>query len=248
MRLLNTWALLLLLFTSACNRHFQAAQYKFEEKKIEASAPKDERLSAIIKPYKDSLDKEMNVPIGYSDTILTRNQPESDLGNFMCDLLLAKASAYYSKQVDFTFLNNGGIRIPNLPAGEITVGKIIELIPFDNRLVVMQLKGSTVDSVFNYIASKGGWHISGARYKIKDGKAVDITIRNTPLDKNVTYTLAVSDYLAQGGDNCTMLKGKPYTDLKRILRDILIEGIKEMNLKGEHIKSVLDGRIQMVNQ
>ncbi|MFN8285488.1 MAG: 5'-nucleotidase C-terminal domain-containing protein [Chitinophagales bacterium] len=247
MRLVKLSGLLLVLFVAACNKHFQASQYKFEEKKIDATVNADEKLKAIIQPFKDSLDKEMNVVIGYSDTILTRNQPESDLGNFMCDMLLQKANVYYGKQVDFTFLNNGGIRIPNLAAGPVTIGKIIELIPFDNRLVVMQLKGSTVDSLFNYIASKGGWNISGARYKIKEGKAIDITIRNTPLDKNVMYTMAVSDYLAQGGDNCTMLKGIPYIDLKRILRDILIEGIKEKNARGEHIRSVLDGRIQIAN-
>lgn len=237
----------LLLAATACNKHFQAAQYQFEEKKIEGSAVHDAAMDSIIAPYKVALDKEMNVPIGYSDTILTRNQPESDLGNFMCDMLLKKAIAYYGHPVDFTFLNNGGIRIPNLPAGKITRGQIIELIPFDNRLVIMQLKGTTVDSLFNYLASKGGWNIAGARYKIKDGKAVNIVIGNKPLDKSVTYTMAVSDYLAQGGDNCIMLKGIAYMDLKKILRDILIEGIMEMNDRGEHIKSVLDGRIESLN-
>ncbi len=232
---------------TACNRHLAPAQYQFEEKKIQGTAPVDERLQAIIQPYKDSLDKEMNVALGYADTILTKSQPESDLGNFMCDLILKKAREYYGKPIDFTFLNHGGIRLPSLAKGPVTLGKMIELMPFDNRIVIMQLPGTTVDSLFNHMAGKGGWHISGARYKIKDGRATDIQIQRMPLDINRTYTVVVSDYLAGGGDNCTMLKGRPYTDLKKILREVLIEGVKDMNSRGEHIRSLLDGRIQVVN-
>lgn len=232
---------------TACNKHLVPAQYQFEEKKIQGGAPADTRLQAIIQPYKDSLDKEMNVAIGYADTVLTKSQPESDLGNFMCDLLLKKGRDYYGKPIDFTFLNHGGIRLPGLAQGPVTLGKMIELMPFDNRLVVMQLPGTTVDSLFNYMAAKGGWHISGARYKIKEGKAVEIQIQGATLNKSNTYTVVVSDYLAGGGDNCTMLKGRPYTDLRKILRDALIEGVKEMNSRGEHIRSVVDGRIQVIN-
>lgn len=247
----NRWFIAgLLLYAvaySGCNKHLAPASYAFEEKQIKGSAPVDAHLQAIIQPYKDSLDKEMNVPLGFADTTLTKNQPESDLGNFMCDLILKKAREYYGKPIDFTFLNHGGIRLPSLAQGPITLGKMIELMPFDNRIVVMQLSGATVDSLFNHMASKGGWHISGARYKIKDGKAMDIEIEGAPLNKAGSYTVVVSDYLAGGGDNCIMLKGKPYADLRKILREVLIEGVKDMNKRGEHIKSVLDGRIQAIN-
>ena len=124
---------------------------------------------------------------------------------------------------------------------------MIELMPFENRIVIMEVNGLTLDSLFNHMAAKGGWHVSGARYKIKDGKAVEVTIQGEPLQSRGVYIMAVSDYLAQGGDNCTMLKGIPYTDTQKTLRDALVEGIQEMTLRGEHIKSVLDGRVQKVN-
>jgi 2',3'-cyclic-nucleotide 2'-phosphodiesterase (5'-nucleotidase family) len=244
----NKFLFFLLLLLASCSRNYVATGYNYQEKNIEAKAPVDEKLLAIIQPYKDSLDKEMNVVLAVADDPLTKSQPESDLGNFMCDLILKKSRDYAQTNVDFTFLNHGGIRLPGLPKGDITLGKMIELMPFENRIVIMQLKGTTIDSLFNYMAAKGGWHISGARYKIKNGTAVEINIAGLPLDKNKTYTLAVSDYLAQGGDNCNMLKGIPYIDLKKTLRDALVDGLKELNLKGEHIKSVKDGRIQVINQ
>jgi len=243
----NIFFLLLLLSASSCTKHFVATEYKFEEQRLNPNSPSDEKIAAIIHPYKDSLDIEMNVLLAVSDTILTKSTPESDLGNLMCDLVLKKSRDYCNCQVDFTFLNNGGIRLPNLSKGSITLGKIIELMPFENLIDVMTVNGKTLDTLFNYMASKGGWQISGARYKIKNGKAFDIFINGEQLDLNKNYPIAVSDYLAQGGDNCTMLSYLPKTVLKKSLRDAIIDGLKEMNLRGENIKSVIDGRVQKVD-
>jgi 2',3'-cyclic-nucleotide 2'-phosphodiesterase (5'-nucleotidase family) len=238
---------ILMLFLASCGHTYVATKYAYQEKNITANAEKDEKLAGIIQPYKDSLDKQMNVVLGVADDALTKTQPESDLGNFMCDLVLMKSRDYADVPVDFTFLNHGGIRLPSLPKGDITLGKLIELMPFENRIGIMQLKGTTIDTLFNFMASKGGWHISGARYKIKNNAAIDITIAGVPLNFNKTYSAAVSDYLAQGGDNCYMLKGLPYTDTRKTIRDALIEGLQEMTAKGQHVKSVLDGRIELVN-
>lgn len=248
----NIFFFLFLLTASSCTKHFVATEYKFKEERLNPNSPSDEKIAAIIQPYKDSLDKEMNVVLAVSDTILTKSIPESDLGNLMCDLVLKKSKDYCNCKIDFTFLNNGGIRLPNLPKGNITLGKIIELMPFENLIDIMTVNGKTLDTLFNYMAAKGGWQVSGARYGINkfpgyigDPKATAIFINGEPLDLNKQYTIAVSDYLAQGGDNCTMLSYLPKTILKKSLRDAIIDGLKEMNSKGEHIKSVIDRRIQI---
>lgn len=235
---------ILLLAISGCQKAYVPANYSYEQKKITQNYGADTLLWNIIRPYKDSLDKEMNVVLAVSDTVLTKSTPESDLGNLMCDLILKKSIDYYGKPVDFTMLNNGGIRIPNLPKGNITLGKIVELMPFENLIDIMQVSGHTADSLFQHAAAKGGWQVSGARYVINNGRAVEVYISGQPLDKQKTYTLAISDYLAQGGDNCTMLAPVPKTMLSKSLRDALIDGLKEMNARGERVKSVLDGRVK----
>lgn len=240
----NIFIFLFLLSASSCSKHYIATQYKFEEQRLNPNSPAEETIANIIRPYKDSLDKEMNVVLVFSDTILTKATPESDLGNLMCDLVLKKSKDYCNCKVDFTFLNTGGIRLPNLPKGNITLGKVYELMPFDNLIDIMQVNGKTLDTLFNFMAAKGGWPISGARYKIKDGKAFDVFIQGEPLNLNREYTIAVSDYLAIGGDNCTMLSYLPKTILKKNLREAIIEGMKEMKARDEHVKSVIDGRVQ----
>ncbi len=240
----NIFLSFFLLSVSSCTKQFVVTGYKFEEKRLNPDSPHDERIASIIRPYKDSLDKEMNVVLAISDTILTKSVPESDLGNLMCDLVLKKSKDYCNCKIDFTFLNNGGIRLPNLPKGNITLGKVIELMPFENLIDVMTVNGKTLDTLFNYMALKGGWQISGARYKFKNEKAFDVFIQGEPLDLNKSYTIAVSDYLAQGGDNCTMLSYLPKTILSKSLRDAIIDGLKEMNARGEHVKSIIDGRVQ----
>ncbi|MBP7388922.1 MAG: 5'-nucleotidase C-terminal domain-containing protein [Chitinophagales bacterium] len=231
---------------AACNKNFVATQYSFEEKKLAHAEVRDETMAAFIQPYKDSLDKEMNVVLAISDTILTKSVPEGDLGNLMCDLILKKSNDYSGKKVDFTMLNNGGIRIPNLPKGYITLGKIVELMPFENLIDIVSIDGRHVDSLFQLAAAKGGWQVSGARYKIKNKQATEIYIQGKPLDTEAIYTLSISDYLAQGGDNCNMLIPLPKTILNKSLRDAIVDGLKEMNERGEHVKSVMDGRVQNI--
>lgn len=239
--------LFLLILISSCHRSYVPVQYQPAARKVDSLATASGRVDSIIQLYKVELDKEMNVVIGYADTTLTKAQPESDLGSWMCDMVLTKSHDYYKDSIDFTFLNHGGIRLPSLAKGDITIGKMIELMPFENRIVVMQLKGSTIDSLFNHIASKGGWHVSkGTSYKISNGKAIDVVINGKLLELNKTYTLAVSDYLAQGGDNCTMLIGLPYIDTRVTLRDALIQGLKEATARGEHVRSIIEGRVVKV--
>ncbi len=235
--------LLFAFLLSACNKHFVATQYKFEEKQIAVGSVADEKMAALIKVYKDTLDIEMGRVLCIADTLLTKGAPESDLGNLMCDLVLKKSKDYSGGDVDFAFLNMGGIRIPNLPKGNITYGKIIELMPFDNLIDIMVINGRTLDTLFNFMASKGGWPISGATYKIKDGKAIDVRIKGLPLDLSKSYTVAVSDYLANGGDNCKMLTYVPRTILKKNIREAIIDGMVEMNQRGEHVKSIIEGRV-----
>lgn len=236
-------SLILSLFFIAGCTVLAPTKYSTQQKRITPGSASDDKYVQMIKPYKDALDVEMNVVLAVSDTILTKAVPESDLGNLMCDLILKKGREYCNCAVDFTFLNNGGIRIPNLPKGNITFGKIMELMPFDNQIAIMQVPGKTLDTLFNFMSAKGGWQISGARYTFKANKATSVYIQGDTLQAEKIYTIAVSDYLAQGGDNCTFFSVLPKNILQQNLRDAIVDGLKEMNARGERVKSVLDGRV-----
>lgn len=236
-----------LLLLSSCSKHYVLTSYHFEEKKIDRTIISNEDISKLIQPYKDSLDIEMNVVLAVSDVALTKSQPESDLGNMMCDLMLKKGIEYYGMPIDFSLMNYGGIRIPSLPIGNITYGKVIELMPFENRLGVMKIRGDSLQVLFNHMAAKGGWPVSNARYVINGKLAEQISIAGKPIELDKEYVFVTSDYLLQGGDNCTMLQNTPYTDLKKTVRDALIEGMKSMSLNAEHINTQKEGRVSKKN-
>jgi 2',3'-cyclic-nucleotide 2'-phosphodiesterase (5'-nucleotidase family) len=243
----KTLYLSIILFISSCSKHYVVSSYNFEEKKLDKLAVRDEEMFQKIQPYKDSLDVEMNVVLAISDVVLSKSQPESDLGNLMCDLMLQQGLEYYGSPIDFSIMNYGGIRIPSLPAGNITYGNVIELMPFENRLGVMKLRGDSLLLFFNHMAAKGGWPVSNAKYSIKGGSAVDIQIAGYPLNLNKEYVFVTSDYLLQGGDNCTMLQNTTYTDLKKTVREALVEGLQSMSKKGLHINNQKEGRVLKVN-
>lgn len=231
---------------SSCHRNIVASSYTAKELLVKSEIDTNNTLYKIILPYKDSLDKKMNVVLCLSDTVLTKSVPESDLGNLMCDLTLIKAADYCQCKVDFTVLNNGGIRLPGLPKGKLTIGKIYELMPFENMIDIMEVDSVVVQSLMDHAAAKGGWQVSGIRYAIKNDKAVNISIRGESLRSGVQYQLAISDYLAQGGDNCTMLAPIPKKILNKTIRDAIIDGLVDMNSRGETVKSVLDQRVRLI--
>lgn len=241
---LRNIALLFLLFAASCAKQLAPTQYSYERENINGSIQADSKIEAMIKPYKDSLDAIMNGVIIVNDDMLTKRQPESNLGNVLADAMLSQANKCCGKKADVAVLNQGGIRVAQLAPGNVTLGDIYEIMPFENRLVLMDLKGNDLRQLFDAIAHAGGWPIGGAKFKIDGEKAENITVGGLPLDNTKTYCLAISDYLADGGDKLGMIKGKPYIDSGKNIREAFIDEFTEMNKAGKHLKSYLDNRIE----
>jgi 2',3'-cyclic-nucleotide 2'-phosphodiesterase (5'-nucleotidase family) len=185
----------------------------------------------------------MNDVVGYAPQSMDKKQPESTLGNFMVDAFLIMAREKYNIKADAAFLNYGGIRLNQLPAGNVTRGKIFELMPFDNLLLLQNLKGSVVQQFLDLTASKGGWPVAGITMEIKDKKAVNVMIGGKPLDPNATYVTVNSDFLANGGDNADMLRPVPQITNGYLMRDALFDYIKKLKSEGKDITGKTENRI-----
>lgn len=203
-----------------------------------------------ILPYQKSLNADMNAVLAFSDQALERGQPEGLLGDFAADACLGVANQMYypgdGKKIDFLFLNNGGLR-NSLPKGNITKGNVFELMPFENELVVLKINGTLVKKIFNFIASKDGAPVAGARFSIKDKEAVNIFINNEVFDSTKTYKAATSDYLANGGDQLFFLANvKERESINLKVRDAIIQYLKQKSKADEHIVVKKDQRISHV--
>ena len=100
----------------------------------------------------------------------------------------------------------------------------------------------------NKTAADGGWPVSkSVTMGIKDKKAINIRIGGKPLDENRTYVIANSDYIANGGDNCEMLKKIPSVNKGYLVRDALIEFVTDITIQGKALYYSIENRVGNVN-
>lgn len=246
----NTMSFKLLFLTCilffSCSKVIHLADTSPASIKIEKAAviEPDAEIVAMIEPYSTELDKEMNQVIGSCAKDLTKAKPESKLGNWMADLIHKKSEAYYGKPIDLALVNYGGIRIPTLSQGEISKRTIFELMPFDNMLVVLHVDASTMLQLFERMAEYGGWPVSHqVKYIINNDQPEEITIHGKPIDENKIYTIALSDFIANGGDKCFFFEDKKREMLGRLFRDALIEGVEDLQKEGKQVDGEIEGRV-----
>lgn len=229
-------AALYIIAAGGCTKHIFLAKTASRNYRIEKLGyAQDTLIAGILTPYKTRIDATMNEVIGNCEEELKKARPNSSLGNFITDAMQDAAikSGFTS---DFAIQNYGGIRIPYLAKGPVTIGLIYELMPFDNTLVVVDLKGTEVQQLLDHIASDNGWPISkNVSFKLNFGKAADIKINQSELNPEKFYKVTMPDYVALGGDNLTFLKQATGFNTQMLIRDILIEHVKALSLKGKSI-------------
>lgn len=204
----------------------------------------DAAIEQMIKPYRMQVDSKMNQVIGQSARVLSKDKPESLLGNWVADLILKKSEAYYEAPIDLAIVNYGGLRIPSIPQGDITTGKIFELMPFDNMMVVITVNGGVVRQLFELILNNGGWPISHTvRIEASGNQLTKAMINGALLQDDKMYKIALSDFVANGGDKCFFFKGIPQENLDILMRDMMIEFVKEQNAAGQLLDAKIEGRI-----
>ena len=205
----------------------------------------DKNYEIYLQPIKQKVEAQMNVVIGQAAVTMKGHGPESLLSNFSADVYRETASKYLGKEVDLAVVNLGGLRTI-VPAGNITIGKVFELMPFENELVIVWLKGDKLNGLLQYFAGMGGEGVSGLHMEISNGKAVNILVNGKPIDPEKLYSISTNDYLAGGNDHMIQLA----QNVKRVntgikVRDMLLDYIKNETKKGNKIQSKLDGRISL---
>lgn len=234
----------MLLILAACS----SPEHEYTAISMSDAIPSESKAEEMIVPFRDSLEMSMNIVLVENDVPLTRGIPESTLGNLIADLLLERALIEMPDSIRplICLVNIGGLRV-DLPAGPITVGKVFELMPFENEIDVIKLSPDKVDEMFSYLNEVGGQPVSGitmtvssspgsTRYQLEDGESID----------EYMYVVT-SDYLAEGGDKMEFFKdplARIRTGIK--IRDAIIDDFRVTGLSGKTLKSDLNGRISLI--
>ncbi len=217
----------------------------FAWKRIEVTKEWDKHtipeVKKIITDFKEKVDSVMEPTLGMSRMHMTANRPESLLGNWAADMLVEESTATGLPRADMGLINVGGLR-SSLPHGVITMGNIFLVSPFENHLVILEMKGKDLLELMQNIATVGGEGVShGVRMEIdSEGHLLSVTLHGEKIKPRQTYTIATLDYLAEGNDKMYALrKRKKIHHTGLTIRSLMAENI----IKNKIIESRLEGRI-----
>jgi 2',3'-cyclic-nucleotide 2'-phosphodiesterase (5'-nucleotidase family) len=240
MKLIHYFFIVFYLFVVGCAPRFIPS--KHTETVLVIKSSETDTISSIdkyLKPFRDSINGIMNIPIGEAQADLRKERPSGSLGNMVADALLKRAQSQYPSTVG-AICNYGGIRINQIPKGKISKGKIFELLPFENELIILEVKGNILNEWMQHIAKDGGWPIafsskvviessknqSGLLDSVNEedgGSSIKTRIESKQyFNEQDTYYIATNDYVANGGDNCNFLKPCKQIKTGLIIRDVVL--------------------------
>lgn len=207
----------------------------------------DRETEKTLRKYIEATNAILSEKIGVTKVYWKRESDrESNAGNFVADVIREVGKA----QIGFT--NAGGLR-EDIPPGDITVRSIYELFPFDNVIVTMELTGAQVKEILE--GPVGKMQVSGVTFKYDvtkpaGSRVIDMKLSSgKKIELNKWYKVATNSFLAMGGDGYeTFKRGKniKYTDI--LIRDALIEYIKEQSKANKTIDPKIESRIQIIKE
>ena len=199
-------------------------------------AEPDAEAVALLAPYKARMDSVMYHVVGTAEMSMDRFRPESLLSNLIADVL---------REAAVGLINIGGIR-NSLTEGDITTENIYEILPFENSLCVLTMKGSAMKHLFENIAVRLGEGVSGIQLEIsKDGKLLQASIAGKPVEDDRDYTVATIDYLADGNDGMTafLQADKRECPDGATLRGLFMKYVEKQTVAGKKVTSRMEGRV-----
>ena len=176
---------------------------------------------------------------------------ECTMGNLIADAMLARVA---SQGISVAVANSGGIRA-SIDEGEVTMGEVLAVLPFQNTLSTFEAKGQVIiDALENGVSQveevKGRFpQVAGVTFKWdptvapNEGRIKEVLVGGEPIDPEKVYGVVTNNFVRNGGDGYKMFATEAMNaydygpDLADVLADYMAEGDKT---------PVIDGRIAKV--
>lgn len=228
---------------------------------LDASVAPDEavlariaELGAPIEELKNKVVAETSGPIdGSRDTCRAQ---ECEMGNLVADAMLDRVK---DQGVQVAIQNGGGLRA-SIDAGEITMGEVLAVLPFQNTLATFQLKGADIvaslENGVSQIEDGGGRfaQVAGLRFSFdpsvpsNEGRIQSVEVNEdgtwVPIDPDKTYGVVSNNFMRNGGDGYALFKTNAENaydygpGLEQVVADYLVEN--------RPYQPVIEGRITKV--
>lgn len=193
----------------------------------------DEKIKNIVNKYEEELNPILKEKVAFIDKDLTHKRTINGvtmLGQFITKSMVELSGSQIG------LINSGGMRRP-LNKGIITVGDMWDIMPFDNNLVTMRLKGTDLKRVMEHgIINEniGGIQFYGLNIYYDSTKDYGNRISSmklldgTEIEMDKYYTVVTNDFMYYKGDNYDFTGAIDFKDTGRAVRDVLIEKFKEI--------------------
>ncbi len=177
---------------------------------------------------------------------------ECTMGNLVADAMLARVK---DQGISIAIANSGGIRA-SIDAGDVTMGEVLKVLPFQNTLSTFEVSGQTViDALENGVSQveevKGRFpQVAGLKFTwdasvaAGEGRIQEVMVMQggdwVAIDPAATYGLVSNNFIRNGGDGYKMFRDAQNAyDFGPDVADVLAE---YMAAAGGY-SPMLDGRI-----
>ncbi len=173
------------------------------ERIAEAAKPLEEIRSKVVAETAEAIDGDRG----------SCRAMECQMGNLVADAMLARVK---DQGIQIAIQNGGGVRA-SIDAGEVTMGEVLTVLPFQNTLSTFQVTGQTmIDALENGVSEieeSGGRfpQIAGMSFvfdaSAEPGSRVsDVMVGGEPIDPAATYGVVSNNYVRNGGDGYKMFR------------------------------------------
>ena len=191
-----------------------------------ASVTPDPEMAATVAKFEAALIDKMSetictTTVALDSSTATVRTREAAIGNLFADAMRIGMRA------DAAILNGGGIRAGKTypPGARISQGDVLSELPFNNRIVVVEIGGAdlrrAIENGLSQLPQASGRfpQVSGIAVTFDlarppGSRIITMQVGGAPLDESRIYRVAVLDYLARGGDDYLM-----FTNAHRITPD-----------------------------
>ncbi len=174
---------------------------------------RDGELMQALEKYRAGVDSLYAREVGRVDTAEPLSNKSQQMWQFAGNFVLNRGSRL-APGVQGAISNKGGLRVTWNP-GPLTEGQAIDMMPFNNRIVVLDISGQDLLDAFKVMEARGG------------DIAVGLTPQS-PIDPAATYRIATIDYLANGGDYMEPLtRGRVVATSPKIAYEDLLDYLSE---------------------
>lgn len=223
---------------------------------LAADMPEADDVAQLVARLAEPLEALRSRPVGdlANEVDQTRcRQQECQMGNLVADALLWRLRG---QNVQIAFQNGGGVRA-SLPAGRITLGQILTVLPFQNTVATFRLRGRDVvaalENGVSQVERNGGRfaQVAGLRYtweraRPPGSRIISVEVRRAdgawgPIEPDTIYTAATNDFVRKGGDGFDMFATNAMDayDFGEPLEDAVVAYIQAH----QPVRVELDGRI-----